>query len=268
MVTVSVVIPCYNQAHYLNDCLSTVIAQTFGDWECIIVNDGSNDNTESVAFSWVEKDPRIKYFHQSNAGLSEARNHGISMACGIYILPLDADDRINAHYLEGAMDAFAENSELKVVYSEAEYFEQKTGKWLLKDFDLKALALENMIFCTAFFKKDDWVRVGGYDPNLKYGWEDWEFWISILKDGGKVKKLPFVGFYYRIRENSMVRSLSTEQYTYLYNYITRKHFDFIFTQVGNPIQLYKEKLHYQSELNKIYNSKSFRSLQRLGKIFR
>lgn len=62
----------------------------------------------------------------------------------------------------------------------------------------------NMIFCLVFFKKVDWEKVGGYDINMKYGWEDWEFWIVLLKNGGKVKKLSYVGFYYCIKDKFML----------------------------------------------------------------
>lgn len=91
---VSVIIPCYKQAQYLDEALQSVFNQTYANWECIIVNDGSPDNTAEVANWWLEKDRRFRYLIQENAGLSSARNSGIDYATGEFILPLDADDKI------------------------------------------------------------------------------------------------------------------------------------------------------------------------------
>lgn len=66
---VSVIVPCYNQAKYLSEALQSVLDKTYENWECIIVNDGSPDNTEEVAKQWVEKDSRFKYFYKENGGL-------------------------------------------------------------------------------------------------------------------------------------------------------------------------------------------------------
>ncbi len=68
-----------------------------------------------------------------------------------------------------------------------------------------------MIFCSAIFRKEDWASVGGYDVNMIYGLEDWEFWISLLKDKGKVIKLDYFGFYYRIKSDSRNKSLNAER---------------------------------------------------------
>ena len=89
---ISVIVPCYNQAQYLDECLQSVLDQTYQDWECIIVNDGSPDNTEEVAKNWVEKDSRFKYFYKENRGLSSARNLGIEKSIGKYLFFLDSDD--------------------------------------------------------------------------------------------------------------------------------------------------------------------------------
>ena len=100
MTLISVIVPCYNQAQYLDECLQSVLDQTYTDWECIIVNDGSPDHTEEIAKKWVEKDARFRYLFKENGGLSSARNAGIEIAKGEWILPLDADDKIGNQYLE------------------------------------------------------------------------------------------------------------------------------------------------------------------------
>ena len=110
---VSVIIPCYNQAQYLPDALGSVLAQTYPHWECIVVNDGSPDNTEEVAQQWCEKDNRFRYLHKQNGGLSSARNAGLDAAKGDYIQFLDADDAIHSEKLEiqtGTLQNSAENA--------------------------------------------------------------------------------------------------------------------------------------------------------------
>ncbi|RXM52018.1 MULTISPECIES: glycosyltransferase family 2 protein [unclassified Chryseobacterium] len=202
---ISIIVPCYNQAVYLDECLESVLQQTYQNWECIIVNDGSPDNTEDFAGKWVERDSRFHYLHKENGGLSSARNAGIDIAKGEWILPLDADDKISPVYLELAEKEF--NKGYTVIYCEAEKFGVESGKWILPDYNTQTLALRNIIFCSAFFKRTDWEKAGGYDTSLIYGLEDWEFWISILKDGGKVYRINHVCFYYRIKENSMIKDM-------------------------------------------------------------
>jgi glycosyltransferase involved in cell wall biosynthesis len=91
---ISIIVPCYNQAQYLDECLQSVYSQTCEDWECIIINDGSPDNTQDVANKWVVKDSRFRYYEIENSGVSSARNFGINQATGNWILPLDGDDKI------------------------------------------------------------------------------------------------------------------------------------------------------------------------------
>ena len=86
---ISVIVPCYNQAQYLDECLQSVLNQTYQNWECIIVNDGSPDNTHEIAESYCRKDARFKYFYKENGGLSSARNAGISISNGEFIQFLD-----------------------------------------------------------------------------------------------------------------------------------------------------------------------------------
>lgn len=239
-IKISVIVPCYNQSEYLSEALNSVLNQTYKNWECIIVNDGSIDNTENIAEEWILKDERIKYVFQKNRGLSSARNLGIEMAIGEWILPLDADDKIEVNYLELAIKTINSNNHLKVVYSNAIKFGEVNENWELKPFNLHNLARENMIFCSAFFKKKDWKAIGGYDINMKYGYEDWEFWIHMLKNGGNVVQLKQKCFFYRVRKKSMVRSINNNKMNYLFDYLSVKHTDFFVKNLGSFSKLYFE----------------------------
>lgn len=253
---VSIVVPCYNQSQYLDEALQSVLEQTYTNWECIIVNDGSLDNTDAIAKDWVKKDNRFHYFFQKNSGLSSSRNLGIQQATGEFILPLDADDKISNHYVALALAAFQEDAFLKVVYCQAEKFGNENGLWKLRPFSIHDLCLFNMIFCSAFFRKKDWESVGGYDEKMIYGWEDWEFWIAILKKGGSVKCLDHLGFYYRTRDNSMAKQLDSVKMKTLAEYMSVKHADFYVNQLGSFHYLYNANLKTNEEnLNKLKSKK-------------
>lgn len=251
MPKISIIVPCYNQAQYLDEALQSVANQTYENWECIIVNDGSTDDTEETARVWIEKDKRFSYLLLENGGLSNARNSGISKAICEFILPLDADDKIAANYIEAALEAFEKDDTLKVVYCKAEKFGEESGIWNLHSFSLFNLAQKNMIFCSAFFRKKDWQLVGGYDPGMIYGWEDWEFWIAILKNGGNVKCLDQVGFYYRIKSKSMLNQVNHDHSAYLQEYVSVKHADFFVKTFGSFAFLNTQR----DDLKKEYEAK-------------
>jgi glycosyltransferase involved in cell wall biosynthesis len=207
---VSVVIPCYNQGVYIDEAIDSVFTQTFRDYEIIIVNDGSTDRLTLEKLSNFA-DPRIRVIHTENQGLAAARNNGIRAAEGEFILPLDADDRIGPTYLEKAVNVLDSSPETGIVYCLAELFGDQTGVWALPEYSLGKLLLNNMIFCSALFRKVDWERVGGYRACMKYGWEDWDFWLSLVRLKLKVQRIPESLFYYRVKSKSMNASMSYSQ---------------------------------------------------------
>ena len=97
----SIVIPVYNVAPYLRECLDSALAQTFSDWEAICVDDGSTDGSGEILDEYAAKDGRFKVIHQKNAGVSAARNFGIDAAVGEYVTFLDGDDAYDRSWLEG-----------------------------------------------------------------------------------------------------------------------------------------------------------------------
>jgi glycosyltransferase involved in cell wall biosynthesis len=254
---VSIIVPCYNQAQYLDEAIQSVIDQTYFNWECIIVNDGSTDRTDNVAKRWVIEDKRIIYLNKKNGGLSSARNSGIKYATGVFVLPLDADDKIANNYVDLAIRSFQVDDSLKIVYSKAEKFGGEIGAWQLPPFSLYNLSINNMIFCTSFFRRQDWELVGGYDEKMIYGLEDWEFWIAILKKEGNVKCLDEVCFYYRINNNSMIRQLNREKRKYLFEYMSIKHSDFFVQQLGSFIELNTTVMKLKEDNSNKLKSKKF-----------
>ncbi|WP_299148231.1 glycosyltransferase family A protein [uncultured Dokdonia sp.] len=224
---VSIIVPCYNQAHFLNDSLQSVLNQIFDAWECIIVNDGSPDNTEEVAQKWCAKDARFKYIKKTNGGLSSARNAGIAISRGDFILPLDADDLIHSDYLQKLLPVIENNDAIEVVSCYSIFFRDtidnvvNTRKPTGTTID--ALLYENMIMATSLYRKESWNRVGGYDESMKDGFEDWDFWISILKDGAEFKIVPEFLFYYRKAAASMLTNTVANHLESVTKYIYKKH---------------------------------------------
>ena len=252
---ISVIVPCYNQAVYLREAVESVVKQTYHDWECIIINDGSTDNSEAIAMDLVAKDKRIHYYKKENGGLAAARNTGIEIAAGTYILPLDGDDRIHPQYMEKALPLLQDET-LKVIYSQGEYFGAKTGIIDLPEYSIEELARMNMIFCTAFFRKLDWQKAGGYNPNMIFGWEDWNLWISILEQGGRVYKIPDVLFYYRIKSASMLANLEGRRKQSMFMQLYLNHRDFFDGIYSDPLEVfdkYRDLRDYSSTIEEAYN---------------
>lgn len=195
---VSIIMPSYNQGIYLAEALDSVLAQTYLYWECIIIDDGSQDNTAEVAKTYCAKDSRIQYLFQENAGVSAARNNGIAHSRGEYILPLDGDDKIAPGFLELTLQEITKDRNIRVVYTEVQYFGARNDVYHLPKFSTEQLLGMNVMCVTALFRREDFDKTGGYNTNMKEGLEDWDFWISMFQDGeGTAVKIPKVLFYYR-----------------------------------------------------------------------
>ena len=203
MPKVSIIIPCYNQGKYIEETIKSVISSTFKNFEIIIVNDGSTDNYTNQILKKINI-PEIKLIQTKNQGLSGARNAGIKNSEGKYILPLDADDKISSGYLDEAINILESNINIKLVTSEVELFGAASGKMSFLDFSIENLLCQNTMTCSSIFRREDFNRTNGYYPNMRYGFEDWDFWLSLLGHGGDVYRIPRVHFYYRIKRRSMI----------------------------------------------------------------
>ncbi len=267
---ISIIVPCYNQAQYLDECLQSVVEQTYKNWECIIVNDGSLDNTKEIAGKWTEKYNHFKYLYKDNGGLSSARNTGINIAQGTYILPLDADDKISINYLEECLKIFENIPETKLVYGNAIKFGKLNENWKLNSYSYNNLLHNNMIFCTAMYKKMNWQLAGGYDEKMHQGFEDWEFWIQMLKKEDVVIHTKKCTFYYRIKENSMTTNLNDninfkkELREYIYKKHRSKYTNFteyelynqnytLNVKIKNPYKYYTFKTLIKALIKKVYH---------------
>jgi glycosyltransferase involved in cell wall biosynthesis len=221
---VSVIIPCYNDGKFLNECLSSVYNQTYKSLEIVIVNDGSTDDFTNNLLKNASL-PLSKILNIKHSGPATARNTGIKVANGKYILPLDADDKIHPTYIEKAVAILEEQEITGIVYCQAEYFGNLDGRWELPPYSLEVMLLDNVIFTTSLFRKTDWENVNGYDESLKHGMEDYDFWLSLIEIGNEVVQIPEVLFYYRIKDKSRTNKFNEklEQVQDTYLRIYRNH---------------------------------------------
>ena len=187
MPKVSVIIPCFNQGAFLDEAVDSVLAQTFVDLEIIVVNDGSTDASTRHKLNTYRRD-KTRVVTTDNQGLAAARNNGIAAAAGDYILPLDADDRIAPRYIEEAVAVLEAEPDTGIVYCQARLFGAVEADWLLPPYSIDEMLRDNVIFCSALFRRADWEPVGGYDTGMVYGWEDYEFWLSLIERGKAVRR--------------------------------------------------------------------------------
>jgi len=204
---VSVVIPCRDDGAYIEEALQAIADQTLSEQEVLVVDDGSSEpQTRRLFDGWRRNDARL--LRLPPIGVSAARNHAIAEACGEFILPLDADDRIAPRYLERAVQVLEQEPHVGIVESEAELFGDTSGPWPRPPFRMPHYLLGNTIAPAALFRKADFARTRGYNPNMVHGWEDFDLWLSLIELGLGVERLPEVLFFYRQRAASRSRRLS------------------------------------------------------------
>ncbi|MCF6147390.1 MAG: glycosyltransferase [Candidatus Kuenenia sp.] len=187
------------------ESLESVINQTFTDWECIIVNDGSSDNTCQVVYSLISKYPnnKIQLINQENKGLAEARNAGIRASTGKYILPLDADDLIRQEMLQKTVFLLETHPEIAIAYTDVKHFGCVDKIDYAGEYNFKKLCIQNHLNYCSLYRREAWEAADGYNPNMIWGYEDWDFWITCGEKGFYGKRIPEPLFLYRVKESSM-----------------------------------------------------------------
>ena len=214
---ISIIIPVYNVEKYLDQCLDSVLNQSYADFECILVNDGSTDNSGNICDKWARKDNRFKVIHQKNQGVSCARNNGIDNANGKYIVFIDSDDWVDKNYLELLMNndsdyvvsgvvvesngiVFNQNIPLQNV--EIEFVQDKIV-------DITQLFKKHLFFGPVFKRYNSSIIKNNkiyFNENFSYG-EDLLFNFEYLKYVNKIRTISQATYHYRRYENT---TLSTK----------------------------------------------------------
>lgn len=245
---VSVIVPCFNAENFIAQTLNCLLEMDYTNWECVIVNDGSTDNSQSIVESYCSKDSRFISIVQQNLGPAAARNAAIANSKGEYILPLDADDLISKSYVSEAVALLDGNPSIKLVYCNARMFGRRNRVWKLPQYSFRSLLLYNLIFCTAMYRRSDFLKTRGYDPTFRQGMEDWDFWIELLKSGGEVYKIEKEHFFYRTHKKSRNKSAHKNAVD-IRKQVYDKHRSLYENIIDNPIQLIHEHTYYKKKYN-------------------
>lgn len=217
---VSVIVPCYNQGRFLADALDSVLAQTYTRWECIVVNDGSTDDTRTVARRYAAGDARFKYVEQANRGLPGARNRGLQEMRGDYVQFLDADDLIAPDKLRLQLADAGNVEGMAIVYCDHYYaMAEDITKAIAVDFPMPRFVLANplwdiasrwetelsipvhsFLFDARFFTRER-IRFSETLPTH----EDWDCWMRIFALPVVLRHVPEKLVAYRVHPTSMAR---------------------------------------------------------------
>jgi len=220
MVKISVIMPVYNYARFLDEALQSLMEQSVKPDEIIVVDDGSTDNPKEIC----DKYP-VKYFYKENGGLSSARNYGIERATSEYVFSFDADDILRPDTIKEYKE-LAEPNTIVTLPLMAFGGESYTARPEVAN--LEILLKRNCIYSNSLFPKDLWKRIGGFDESktMRLGLEDWLYWIEMAKAGAKFKTGDYVSLLWRRHPQSMSESSANPNWKELMKYFKSKHSDF------------------------------------------
>jgi glycosyltransferase involved in cell wall biosynthesis len=192
MPKVSVIIPTYNRAQYIAEAINSVLGQTYQDFEIIVIDDGSTDNTREVMENF--KDPRVKYIYQENRRMSNARNAGINHSTGEYIAFLDSDDSFFEKAIEKGVQILDKHPEVSFCYGQSYFIDERgqilrprrkgferswvrAGSEQIRDFFIHG----NYISISAIARRSCLYEVGLFNPDFSSGSEDFDLWVRLAK---------------------------------------------------------------------------------------
>lgn len=223
---VSVITPCYNGAKYIGETIESVLSQTYKDWEMIIVDDGSSDNSADIIAEYAEKDSRIKYVRQKNSGSAAARNTGIKTAEGQYIALLDADDLWDRDFLSEQI-AFMNEKKSSLVCCAYRKIDERSGEILRPTYPKKIITARDMkvmnrIGClTGLYDCSKYGKVYLHEE-LKSLRDDYAYFSDIISLCGKAYGNQKVLCSYRVSSSSLTgnkKKLIGKQYRFYREYL-------------------------------------------------
>jgi glycosyltransferase involved in cell wall biosynthesis len=204
---ISVLLPCFNHGAYLDEAIGSVLAQTFQDFEIVLVDDGSTD-PQTVEKIQHCSAPRTRVFRIENGGLSGARNFAAAQAHGALFCALDADDRLAPTWFEKAVARLDADPDLAFVSHWLRAFGDESWEWTPQRCELTDLLVNNMVNGAALVRREVFEAVGGFEVSMRDGCEDWDFWLRVVEQGYRGTIIPEFLFEYRRRADSMSRLMS------------------------------------------------------------
>lgn len=263
---ISVVMPCYNNGAYVGQAIESVQKQTYDNWELVIVNDGSTDNSEEVINRYAQADKRIRCIKQENRGVSAARNNGVKTATGEYICFLDADDWLEQECLKKSEEIFQKHQDLRAFYLKKCLVNEAGSRHEFVDYygSYDGVLLWGMA-STMVIRKTDFLSIGGYDEQMRSGWEDWDFSIRFLYHNCNVIVSNKCLYFYR--QHSSDERVSSQAYRNIeaiQKYVYCKNIDIYAEYFGSPImqcrwetrrlpQLCKKIMNFRQKTHDLFN---------------
>lgn len=221
---IAIVIPCFNQGAFLLEAIASVESAVPVPYELTIVNDGSRDRHTLAVLARLRR-AGYRILDQDNRGLAAARNRGIREAGCDIVLPLDADNRLRAGFVEAALTVLTDAPSIVAVYGDRREFGLRTAHVSVGVPDLNRLVCGNYIDACAVIRRDAWRACGGYDQDMPaQGAEDWDLWLSMLERGFRLQRLDMETFDYRVRPESMLTEMADpEVQGAIDRYVLAKH---------------------------------------------
>lgn len=268
---VSIIIPVYNQENFLAETLHSILKQTYSNWECVLINDGSTDNSVAIINQFVALDNRFQLITSENKGVSHARNLGLKQMKGDFILFVDGDDLIHPEKLQKAMVNFQKNENLSIVFNQTNYFQDTIENTLFPmTIDAELLDFNNLLLYwnekiiipihSAIIKKILFTDIT-FNTHLT-AQEDWLVWLQVFQQNPKVVVLDEVLSYYRKHNSSRTQAISLKEDHFkaleiFENYLTTKDYK---TLMLHQIKRYYNK-YYESlyKLNAIKESRTYKT---------
>ena len=204
-MSIAIIIPCYNHAHFLPGAVASVVAQTLADWEIIIVDDGSSDNTLAVAERLIARfaPRRIRLISQANQGQGASRNAGIAATSAEFILTLDADDLLASHFLERTLAVLLSQPEVGFVTTNVRFFGAETAQWSGGEPSRKRMLFDCRMVMAVLFRREAWAQANGFQTKRELqGYEDWDFWLRLIEHGWHGALVPEELVWYRRSDSS------------------------------------------------------------------
>jgi GT2 family glycosyltransferase len=204
---VTVVIPVHDDISYLQETLASVYEQTHPSWEIVVVDDGSTDPS-TIAFLDSLRRPRLRIVRQGNTGLPGARNAGMKLARGEFLVPLDSDDELAPEFISTLLAALRQVAEAGFAHCLARLHGDIDAIWIPRPFNPYWQLVENAVVGCVLMRTEAWESVGGYDETMTSGNEDWDLWLRLTGAGwGQVRvEQPL----FRYRKHGVSMSVTTE----------------------------------------------------------
>lgn len=271
---VSIIIPSYNRAQFIGETLESVLSQTYPNWECIIVDDGSTDDTEDIVKRYTVTDDRFYYIFQENMGVSSARNVGLEKAKGYYIQFVDSDDLIDSRKLMLSLKEIdqQENKNKKIVITNFKIFKTNANNLINPSYKLNH---DLLYFKSVLFNWDSVFNIpihcGFFEASLFHDFrfplelkakEDWLMWLYLLQIEPNVCFIDKTLAYYRLHPKNMTKDYNHMSANYFESFDLLKRFltekDFFEYLVFTTKKYYDSTREFQVKLKNIKESNSFK----------